>query len=83
MEAYGMMLCEIDDYQSTIYRNDTIWCNDTENAYVQYDGSALAVFYEPTNPDQRLYMISASPPRVFEFDISDFRNTMIARVYVT
>jgi hypothetical protein len=51
LEAYGMMLCEIDYYKDIIYRNKTVWCNDTENAYIQYDNSALSVFFEPDNPD--------------------------------
>jgi hypothetical protein len=51
LEAYGMMLCEIDNYKDIIYRNKTVWCNDTENAYIQYDSSALSVFFEPDNPD--------------------------------
>ena len=77
-----MMQCEIDNYLTVIYRNDTLWCNHGENAYIQYDESALSVHYEATNPDEKLYLISASPPRVFEFDISDFRNTKLSYLYV-
>jgi hypothetical protein len=27
-------------------------------------------------------MISASPPRVFEYEISDFRNNVLVKIYV-
>jgi hypothetical protein len=83
MQAYGLMLCEIEDYKNLIYNNKTVFCNDTINAYLEKDGSSLSVYYEPTNPDQRLYLISAAPPRVFEFDIENFRNTMITKIYAT
>jgi hypothetical protein len=43
---------------------------------------AMAVHYEPKNPDEKLFLITASPPRVIEFDITDFRNFYISKVYM-
>lgn len=41
----------------------------------------MAVHYEAKNPEEKLFLITASPPRVIEFDISDFRNFFILKVY--
>ena len=43
---------------------------------------AMAVHYKPNNPDEKLFLITASPPRVIEFDITDFRNFYISKVYM-
>jgi hypothetical protein len=43
----------------------------------------VGVHYEPDHPDNRLYLISASPPRVSEYDITIFENNYIAKVYLT
>lgn len=52
-----------------------------ENAFFNIDSSALAVHFEPDHPDSKLYLVSAYPAKVTEFDITDFANNYITKIY--
>lgn len=41
----------------------------------------MAVHFEANDPEKRLFLINASPPRVIEYDISDFKNFYISKIY--
>lgn len=83
LEAEGLVICEIKDYRDIILRGEDLKCVDQVNSYFTFDGSALALHYEPEHPDNRLYLISATPPRVSEYDISSFENLYLSKVYLT
>lgn len=57
-------------------------CTDGKNAFFNYDPSALAIHYEPDHPNERLFLVSASPPKVTEYDITDFQNNYIYKIYM-
>lgn len=83
LEAEGLVICEIEGYRESIMRGEDLLCVDEVNSYFTYDGSALALHYQAEHPENRLFLISASPPRVSEYDISSFENVYISKVYLT
>lgn len=83
LEAEGLLLCEIENWKEDVLNEIDLVCTDDENSFFNYDDGAIALHYEPEHPDKRLYLISSSPPRVTEYDVTSFRNHFISKVYLT
>lgn len=49
IETEGMLLCEVLDYRTLINEERDIVCTDNENAFFNYDETAIAVHFEPSH----------------------------------
>lgn len=82
LEAQGLLLCEIGNYRFHIMAEQDLVCVDGVNSFFNVESGALSTHYEPEHPGEVLYLISASPPKVTEFEISDFKNMYIRKIYM-
>jgi len=78
IETEGMLLCEVLDYRTMINEEREIVCIDDVNAFFNIDETAIAVHYEDFyHCKNSVFLVSASPPKVTEYNVANFRNHYI------
>lgn len=53
------------------------------NAIFNFDETAIAMHIGPTNEKNRVFSVSASPPKVVEYDVSNIRNHYIKKIFIS
>jgi hypothetical protein len=82
LESEGLLLCEVTNYRLRLMEEADLVCSDDKNSFFNFDPTAIGLYYEPEQPDKRLFMMSAFPPKVTEYDIRSFRNHYIPKIYI-
>jgi len=58
-------------------------CQDSVNSFFNYDASAIAVHFQDLIDEKRVFLVSSSPAKVTEYDVNQFRNHYIQKIFIS